>query len=50
MATIDTTTKAITSTVNLETGSDPMGQLVSDGTLDYVWVIERRTGATSFRT
>ena len=33
MATINTSTNAITSTVNLETGSDTMGQLVSDGTL-----------------
>jgi hypothetical protein len=40
MATIDTTTNAISSTVNLETGTDTMGQLVSDGTLGYVWVTD----------
>ena len=40
MATIDTTTNAITSTVNLETETDTMGQLVSDGTLGYVWVTD----------
>ena len=33
MATINTSTQSITSTVNLETGTDTMGQLVSDGTL-----------------
>ena len=32
MATINTSTESITSTVNLETGTDAMGQLVSDGT------------------
>ncbi len=33
MATINTSSQSITSTVNLETGTDSMGQLVSDGTL-----------------
>ena len=44
MATINTTTNAITATVGLETGSDSMGQLVSDGTLDYVWVTDQTSG------
>ena len=44
MATIDTSTQSITSTVNLETGTDSMGQLVSDGTLDYVWVTDETNG------
>jgi len=44
MATIDTATEAITSTVNLETGPDSMGQLVSDGTLGYVWVTDESSG------
>ena len=44
MATIDTATQAITSTVNLETGTDSMGQLVSDGTLGYVWVTDETNG------
>ena len=33
MATINTSTETITPTVSLETGTDAMGQLVSDGTL-----------------
>jgi DNA-binding beta-propeller fold protein YncE len=49
LATINTTTQSITSTVNLEsgnlaTGSDSMGQLVSDGTLGYVWVTDSTGG------
>ncbi len=44
MATIDTTTQAITSTVALQTGTDSMGQLVSDGSLDYVWVTDTTRG------
>ena len=49
LATINTTTQSITSTVNLETGnlatgSDSMGQLVSDGTLGYVWVTDSTSG------
>ena len=44
MATIDPTTQAITSTVNLETGSDTMGQLVSDPILGYVWVTDETSG------
>jgi subtilase family serine protease len=40
MATIDTATQAITSTVSLQTATDSMGQLVSDGTLGYVWVTD----------
>ncbi len=40
MATINTSTQSIASTVNLETGTDTMGQLVSDGTLGYVWVTD----------
>ena len=44
MATINTSSQSITSTVNLETGTDSMGQLVSDGTLDYVWVTDETSG------
>ena len=44
MATINTSTQSITSTVNLETGTDSMGQLVSDGTRDYVWVTDETNG------
>ena len=40
MATVDPTTNAITATVNLESGTDSLGQLVSDGTLGYVWVTD----------
>ena len=51
MATINTSTESISSTVSLETGTDAMGQLVSDGTLNYAWVLDkRRTAATSLRT
>jgi hypothetical protein len=41
MATINTSTNTISSTVSLETGTDSMGQLVSDGTRDYVWVTDK---------
>ena len=44
LATIDPATQTITSTVNLETGTDTMGQLVSDGTLGYVWVTDETNG------
>ncbi len=44
MATINTSTESISSTVNLETGSDAMGQLVSDGSLGYVWVTDETNG------
>ncbi len=44
MATIDTSTESITSTVSLETGTDSMGQLVGDGTLGYVWVTDETNG------
>ena len=41
MATIDTSSQAISSTVGLENPfGDAMGQLVSDGTLGYVWVTD----------
>ncbi len=40
LATVDPTTQAIVSTVNLETGADTMGALASDGTRDYVWVTD----------
>ena len=41
LATINTTTNTITATVNLGTGADTMGQLVSDGTRNYVWVTDQ---------
>ena len=44
LATIDPGTQTITSTVNLETNGDSMGQLVSDSTLDYVWVTDETNG------
>ena len=37
-------TQTITSTVNLETGPDSMGQLVSDSTLGFVWVTDETNG------
>ncbi len=40
MATINTSTQSISATVNLQTGSNAMGQLVSDGTRDLVWVTD----------
>ena len=50
MATINTSTNTISSTVSLETGTDAMGQLVSDGNRGYVWVTDETNRATSFRT
>ena len=44
MATINTSTQSISSTVGLENGSDNMGQLVSDGTLGYAWVTDTNGG------
>jgi DNA-binding beta-propeller fold protein YncE len=44
MATINTSTQTIASTVGLENGSDAMGQLVSDGTLGYAWVTDTTGG------
>ena len=44
LATINPSTQSITSTVSLETGADAMGQLASDGTLDYVWVTDTTSG------
>ena len=44
MATIAPATQTITTTVDLETGTDTMGQLVSDGTLGYVWVTDETNG------
>jgi len=44
MATVNTSTNSITSTVSLETGTDAMGQLVSDGSRDYVWVTDETNG------
>ncbi len=40
LATINPTTQAIISTVNLETGADTMGALAVDGTRDYLWVTD----------
>ena len=40
MATINPSTQAITATVALQDGTDSMGQLVSDGTRDYVWALD----------
>ncbi len=40
LATVDTSTQSISATVSLETGTDVMGQLVSDDTLGYVWVTD----------
>ena len=44
MATVNTSTNTISSTVSLETGTDAMGQLVSDGTRGYVWVTDETNG------
>jgi len=44
LATISTSSKSITATVSLQTGTDSMGQLVSDSTLDYVWVTDETNG------
>ncbi len=40
MATINTSTNTISATVSLETGTDSMGQLVSDAARDYVWITD----------
>ncbi len=40
LATINPSTQTIVSTVNLETGTDTMGALASDGTRNYVWVTD----------
>ena len=40
LATINPTTQAIISTVNLETTTDTMGALAVDGTRNYVWVTD----------
>ena len=40
LATINPNTQTILSTVNLETGTDTMGALASDGTRNYVWVTD----------
>jgi subtilase family serine protease len=44
MATVNTSTRSISATVSLQNGWDPMGQLVSDGTRDYVWVLDESSG------
>ena len=44
LATINPSTLAITSTVSIETGTDTMGQLVSDSTLDVVWMTDASSG------
>ncbi len=44
MATINTSTNSISATVALETGTDSMGQLVSDATRDYVWITDKTHG------
>ena len=44
MATVNTSTNTISSTVSLETGTDAMGQLVSDGARGYVWVTDETNG------
>ena len=44
MATVNTSTNTISSTVSLETGTDAMGQLVSDASRDYVWVTDKTNG------
>ncbi len=41
MATVNTSTQTISATVNLETGTDALGQLVSDPTLGYTWVTDQ---------
>ncbi len=45
LATIDPTTETITATANLETGTDVMGGVASDTSLDYVWVLDQTAGA-----
>ena len=49
MATIDPSTESITATVSLQTGTNSMGQLVSDGTLDYVWVTDETNGTDTIQ-
>ncbi len=44
MATVNTSTQTISSTVNLEIATDAMGQLVSDPTLGYTWVTDETKG------
>ncbi len=44
LATINPSTLTITSTVSIETGTDTMGQLVSDSTLDVVWMTDASSG------
>ncbi len=44
MATVNVSTNTISSTVSLQTGTDAMGQLVSDGSRDYVWVTDETNG------
>ena len=44
MATINPSTQSISATVSLQNGADPMGQLVSDGTRDYVWALDTNGG------
>ncbi len=47
LATISSSTNAITATADLQTGNDTMGQLVSDGasSRDYVWVTDESGGS-----
>ena len=45
MATINPSTQAITATVGLQNGTDLMGQLVSDGSRDYVWALDETNGS-----
>ncbi len=45
MATINTSTQSISATVGLQDGADAMGQLVSDGTKDYVWALDETSPA-----
>jgi hypothetical protein len=44
MATINPSTQAIIATVGLQDGTDAMGQLVSDGSRDYVWALDETKG------
>jgi len=41
MATVNTSTQTVSATVNLEIGTDSMGQVVSDPTLGYAWVTDQ---------
>ncbi len=38
------TTQSIIATANLETGTDTMGEVASDSSLDYVWVTDQSAG------